>query len=279
MKYARPRTLTTVAGSAAASALLLSGCSAAGAAYPKAHIHGMAVNPETEQVFLATHAGLYDMSADPVDVISPAIDLMGFTTTGEPGHFYASGHPGAGVDLPNPVGLIESNDGGKTWEPLSRQGESDFHALTYSQAGIVGFDGSMRTSGQGQNWATAGAGIHPADLSGAAEAGTILATTESGLQRSSDGGSSWSPVPNTPLLYLTDFASAEVAAGVTPNGHVYTSDDAGLTWQTGGSIDVEPHAMAAVTGDDGQLQIWIATEQDIRVSTDGGQTFSVWTAE
>lgn len=258
--------------------MLLSGCASAGADYPEAHIHGMAVNPDTEQVLLATHDGLYDMSADPIKVVSPAIDLMGFTTTGEPGHFYASGHPGSGVDLPNPVGLIESNDGGETWQPLSRQGQSDFHSLTYSQAGIVGFDGAMRTSANGQSWTTAEAGIHPADLSGTAEAKTVLATTESGLQRSTDGGSTWQPVPGSPLLYPTDFASAELAAGVTPDGHIYTSDDAGLSWQRGGSIDVEPHAMAAVTDDKGQLEIWTATEQDILVSTDGGQTFSVWTA-
>ncbi len=54
-----------------------------------------------------------------------------------PDHFYASGHPGPGVELPAPVGLIESRDGGATWDPLSRQGESDFHALTASDAGVV----------------------------------------------------------------------------------------------------------------------------------------------
>ncbi|WP_035782811.1 F510_1955 family glycosylhydrolase [Arthrobacter sp. H14] len=274
----RLRRFTAVAGTATA-ALLLSGCASAGAEYPEAHIHAMAVNPDTEQVLLATHDGLYDLSADPVKVISPAIDLMGFTTTGQPGHFYASGHPGAGVELPNPVGLIESNDGGKSWQALSRQGQSDFHSLTYSDAGIVGFDGSLRTSEEGQRWTTPDTSIQPADLSGAAEEQTVLATTQGGLQRSADGGTNWSPVPEAPLMYLTDFASAEQAAGVTPDGQVYTSDDAGLTWQSGGSIDVEPHAMAAVTGDEGQLQIWIATAQDIRVSTDGGQTFSGWSAE
>lgn len=54
---------------------------------------------------------------------------MGFSVAG-PDHFYASGHPGQGIDLPNPVGLIESRDGGMTWAPLSRQGDSDFYALT-----------------------------------------------------------------------------------------------------------------------------------------------------
>ena len=56
---------------------------------------------------------------------------MGFTVAG-PGHYYASGHPGTATDLPQPVGLIESRDGGRTWAVLSRGGQSDFHALTTS---------------------------------------------------------------------------------------------------------------------------------------------------
>jgi hypothetical protein len=54
---------------------------------------------------------------------------MGFTAGKGSGVFCASGHPGEGADLPTPLGLIKSVDGGKTWEQLARQGESDFHAL------------------------------------------------------------------------------------------------------------------------------------------------------
>ncbi len=48
------------------------------------------------------------------------IDLMGFTVAG-PGRYLASGHPGLHVDLPQPVGLIETTDGGVTWTPVSRR--------------------------------------------------------------------------------------------------------------------------------------------------------------
>nr|WP_035770241.1 sialidase family protein [Arthrobacter castelli] len=239
----------------------------------------MAVQDGGHTVLLATHAGLYNMSADPIEVISPSIDLMGFTTTGEPGHFYASGHPGDGVQLPNPVGLIESTDGGQSWQPLSRQGQSDFHSLTYTEDGVVGFDGAIRTSKNGQSWSMSNTNIQPADLSGTAEGQTVLAATEERVKRSTDGGTTWTKVPDAPLLYLTDFASSQSAAGVSPDGIVYTSDDAGLTWHRAGSIDTEARAMAATNLADGQLQIWIATEQDILVSTDGGGTFSTWTSQ
>ncbi|WP_026821268.1 F510_1955 family glycosylhydrolase [Arthrobacter castelli] len=266
---------------AAATLLLATGCSTGSStpSYPQAHIHGMAVQDGGDTVLLATHAGLYDMSTDPIEVISPAIDLMGFTTTGEPGHFYASGHPGEGAQLPNPVGLIESTDGGQNWQPISRQGQSDFHSLTYTEAGVIGFDGAIRTSNNGQSWSTPDTSIEPADLSGTAEGRMVLAATEEGLKRSPDGGTTWSKVPDAPLLYVTDFASAQEVAGISTDGSVYTSEDAGLTWRRSGTIDTEAHAMATTTGNDGQLQIWIATEQDILVSKDGGSTFSPWMSQ
>ena len=36
---------------------------------------------------------------------------------------------------------ITSTDAGQTWTPLSRQGQSDFHALTASGRTVYGFDG------------------------------------------------------------------------------------------------------------------------------------------
>lgn len=112
-------------------------------------MHGIAVNRADDQVYLATHDGLFRYDAEGPTRIGPVIDLMGFSVVG-PDHFYASGHPGPGVDLPQPVGLISSTDGGHTWDPLSRQGESDFHALTASTAGVVGYDGiALRSTSDG----------------------------------------------------------------------------------------------------------------------------------
>jgi hypothetical protein len=84
------------------------------AGLPGEHVHGVARDPGDGTVYLATHEGLfrYDKGA-PVRV-GPVVDLMGFSVTG-PGHIYASGHTGDGVDLPAPVGLMETRDAGKTW--------------------------------------------------------------------------------------------------------------------------------------------------------------------
>jgi hypothetical protein len=51
-----------------------------------------------------------------------------------------------GVDLPAPVGLTETTDAGKTWKVRSLGGESDFHALTSSSKGVLGYDGVLRST-------------------------------------------------------------------------------------------------------------------------------------
>jgi hypothetical protein len=111
---------------AAALALVLTGCSTAGSASADAptaeetgallstHVHGVAIDPGDGALLLATHEGLVQVGDDgELTAAGPVIDLMGFTLTG-PDHYLASGHPGLRTDLPQPVGLIESTDGGET---------------------------------------------------------------------------------------------------------------------------------------------------------------------
>ncbi|MFW0773534.1 WD40/YVTN/BNR-like repeat-containing protein [Paenarthrobacter nitroguajacolicus] len=134
---------------------------------------------------------MFDLTKSPVTRIGDINDLMGFTAAADHGVFYASGHPGPGSDMPNPMGLVRSADGGKTWEQLSRQGESDFHALATAKSGIVAYDGTLLTSPDGKTWSPATAGFVPAVLAGNPETDTVLATTRDGLQRSTDGGKTW----------------------------------------------------------------------------------------
>jgi hypothetical protein len=275
-------------GSIAALAVLLSACttpastsqntpadaaaeSALTADYPSGHVHGMSVDPGTNRILLATHDGLFDVSQSPAQQIGPTIDLMGFTTTSD-GTLYASGHPGPGTDLPDPVGLITSTDDGRTWEPVSRQGETDFHALAATRDGLIGHDGRVITSPDGRAWAVAADDV-PAYNLAATSSGTVLATTEEGLYRSEDSGATWGTVPGAPVLIFTTFAG-DTAIGVTPDGAVHTSADAGLTWEQRGTIEGEPAAIAAAHTNDDTHRIWVATAEGIQVSSDDGQTFA-----
>lgn len=240
---------------------------------PSVHIHGLAVNGETDQILLATHDGLFDISKHPATQIGATNDLMGFTPGKDQGVYYASGHPGKGSNLPNPLGLIRSTDGGKTWEQLSRQGESDFHALTVTQSGIVAFDGILRTSPDGKTWTTVATDFSPAVLAGNPNSDTVLATTPGGLQRSNDGGKTWTLDPSAPVIQFAAFATPTEAVGVQPDGAIHYSSDSGATWTSKGRITGEVQAIAAAKGSDGKLRIWAATADGILTSTDGGETF------
>lgn len=273
---------TRTAGLVAAAVLLVSACGeeapAPGAASPPVppesfgHVHGLAVDPGTDELLLAGHHGLFDLGGADPEKIGVTNDLMGFAVAG-PGHYYASGHPGEGSGMPNPMGLIESTDGGETWEALSRQGESDFHAMAVSSEGIVGFDGTLRLSAEGRQWAEAEEQLQPVHLAAFPEAPVVLATTQQGVQRSTDGGDTWQPADGAPVLLVTGFAGPDTAVGVDPEGAVHVSRDAGLTWErTGGQVG-QPAAVAAdVVGD--ELHVWVATEHGVEFSDDGGTSFS-----
>jgi photosystem II stability/assembly factor-like uncharacterized protein len=243
------------------------------AALPSSHVHGVAVNPADGHVYLGTHDGLLRMTAQP-ERVSPVIDLMGFTVAG-PDHFYASGHPGPGTDLPNPVGLIESRDGGKTWTPLSRQGRSDFHALTASAAGVVGFDGTLRASADGATWTDLTPPADPYALAASPDGQVLLATSQRGPVRSTDAGATWQPVAGAPLLQVVDWAdAANLVAGVTPDGQVAVSADAGATWSVHGQVDGPLQAVAAAGDAAGGLRILLVNEAELLESADGGATFA-----
>ena len=245
----------------------------AGSGLPSSHVHGLTVSGDTSQFLLATHDGLFDMTKQPAAKIGGTNDLMGFTADKHSGVFYASGHPGEGSDLPNPLGLLKTVDGGKTWEQLSRQGESDFHAMTTTKSGILAFDGTLRTSPDGKTWKTASAGFAPAVLAGHPDTDTVLATTQEGIQRSTDGGTTWAAVKSGPVIQFATFATTAEVAGAEPDGTVHYSADAGVTWTKKGRIDGDVLAIAAAKGADGNPWIWAATPEGVLVSTDGGATF------
>jgi photosystem II stability/assembly factor-like uncharacterized protein len=192
---------------------------------------------------------------------------MGFTIAGA-NHYYASGHPGVVLDLPQPMGLIESTDGGKSWKVLSRGGESDFHALAKAGDTVVGFDGQLRRTTDGRSWSRASIPAAPRALASDPKGTRILATTERGLMMSTDHGATWSEVKGAPLMLLTAWADDQTAVGIAPDGSVAISRDAAKTWRTTGKTGPAPQAMSASTTAAG-LEILVVTDERVVRSTDG----------
>ncbi|MGG0185263.1 F510_1955 family glycosylhydrolase [Bacillus rhizoplanae] len=92
------------------------------------HIHGIGYPGNMPGISIATHTGIkVYQNGKWLETTDQKHDYMGFQATKN--GFFASGHPGQGSNLKNPLGLTKSTDGGKNLETLAFYGESDFHNL------------------------------------------------------------------------------------------------------------------------------------------------------
>lgn len=118
------------------------------------HIHN--VKAFGKQVLLGTHHGLYQyISATDVRMISDQmIDVMGLAVNGKV--LYASGHPAPGSTTKNPLGLIRSDNGGKSWKTISLSGEVDFHSLETKEKVFYGVNSGrgnlLHSKDGGKSW-------------------------------------------------------------------------------------------------------------------------------
>ncbi len=239
------------------------------------HVHGLSVDPADGTLYAGTHYGLFRLpeQGEATRVAGRVQDFMGFTVAG-PGHFLASGHPGEGQEGPSSLGLIESADGGQTWQPLSLAGEADFHALEYRHGQVYGVNsltGQFLVSDDKKTW-DARSDLPMADFAvSPTDPDVILATTEQGLARSADGARSFGLVSGAPLLLLVSWAEDGTIVGVGPEGGVHVSSDEGATWQQRGTLDGPPEALAARSQD----EIYAAAGGAVLVSTNGGRDFTI----
>jgi len=235
------------------------------------HIHAVARDPKTGDLLLATHEGLFRHANGELLQNGPVIDLMGFTVAPD-GTYYASGHPGAGVDLPQPVGLITSTDSGRTWRVSSRGGESDFHALTSGPTSVVGFDGTLRSTTDGETWSTRTIPAAPRTLAASPQTGALLATTETGLLHSTDDGRSWKGLTPPATALLAAWADEQTIVIATANGQIATSNDTGATWTLQPKRIGAPQALFARRGTDGQIETILVADGAVLRTVDGGAT-------
>jgi hypothetical protein len=242
------------------------------------HVHALDRNPADGALFIATHTGLFrmgdgDRSAERVAELYQ--DTMGFTVVG-PDHFLGSGHPGSNENDPPFLGLIESRNAGSTWRPVSLRGDVDFHVLEAQGKTVYGFGSDwetrqarfLRSDDRGRTWTTLappeallGLAIDPLD------ARVSVALGEQRGWLSTDGGSSWRPLPvpgglatwTRELGLLTVDLEGVVRHAREPTGE----------WNEVGGIPGTPAALEGV-GD----ELLAAThESRILTSGDGGKSW------
>jgi hypothetical protein len=268
-----------VIASVGVAVLLIGGCQSParddGGVPPLDHIHGLGVDPADGKLYAASHHGLFEVTGQsrPKQVAGRTQDFMGFTIVG-PHHFLGSGHPAPGDEKQPPnLGLIESTDAGITWTPRSLSGQADFHAMEAKHDRVYGFDsqtGQIMISTDKKTWQKR-AVLPLADIAVSPDhADEILATTERGIQRSTDGGTRFKAVVGSPRLIFLDWASSDRLVGVDQGGAVHVSENGGKAWTEAGTVSGEPQAILAHSDAD----VYVATDQAIYRSTNDGQTFT-----
>lgn len=244
------------------------------------HVHGLGVDPGDGVLYAATHSGLFRVPEQgaAVRVANRAQDTMGFSVVG-PGQFIGSGHPDFREDDVRPplLGLLESDDAGQSWDRISLHGKADFHALHAAHGQVYGYDSTSETfmvSSDRTQWdrrsklPMADFAVGPTDPQG------VLATTEQGLVRSSDGGRSWSAVAGAPLLVVLSWAPQGQLYGVMPDGTVQHSVDGGESWDRRGTVGAAPEAVTVDVRDGREVLYVAAADRGILASADGGTTFT-----
>ena len=244
------------------------------------HVHGLGVNPKDGALFVATHTGLFrapegDDAAE--RVADRYQDTMGFTVVG-PDRFLGSGHPDAREGLPPFLGLIRSNDAGKTWKEVSLMGKVDFHVLEAARGYVYGFGSDYETQRQqllvstngGEGWKKRDT---PAPLFSLAispdEPRHVVAAAEDGLYASTDAAATFEPLDSEPGLVA--WLRSGTIVVLDGEGRAVASEDDGRTFEPRGEIGGEPAALDSA-GDELYAALHDGT---VKRSTDGGRTWSL----
>jgi hypothetical protein len=282
----------------AAFAVALSGCGGGGGEPGKAvtlptglrgHIVlGVSLDPSDGALFLSTDRGLVRIPSGagrgvlvkgtfrdglvkvPLRRDSPA------TVVG-PNRLLGSGHPGAQGPVPQNLGLLISNDGGATWDPISLTGDADLHILRvkvgadwlyaydFVRSKIVLTKNNGRTfTGHPAPGLISDLAANPDDLD------HVLAATDRGPLISTNAGANWRPFPQQDAdrflwpagdaLYLFD-----------RSGNVRLSKDEGGSASLIGTVGAPVVALTAA----GPRDLIAVTRNDrIKRSRDGGRTWA-----
>jgi hypothetical protein len=244
------------------------------------------VNPADESVWMSTNTGLFrveDGSGEPKQVTGQLTTDNG---TGEISEqlvvrftgddtLVASGHPPADSALPPALGLVQSEDAGRTWTSVSELGKADFHAIQlsgdtlvagrYGEPAIdVSRDGGKTFEPRQPPDPLVDLEVDPDDSS------RWIATTQSGIFTSSDEGKTWrarDPTPNARVSWPT----GDTLLRLDPGGPVKRSADGGETWEDVGSTGGEPRALFA---DDAKHIYAALLDGTLKESQDGGATWT-----
>ena len=233
------------------------------------HIHSVRIL--NNQIILGTHTGLYKY-IDPktVERMSPEkFDVMGLSILGN--HLYASGHPGPGSKLPEPVGLLLSTNLGKSWKQISLQGKVDFHLLESANSEIYGGDSQsgniLYSKNLGGSWTSRGTNTY-SDLAISPFAkGSILGLRQGKMYSSSDSLITTKLIKSPYRLNFIEWNSERLIAA--SGEKLLISRNEGKTWKR---LKTFSNGISALT--QSRNIIGVVVGNKIYTSDDGAKTFT-----
>lgn len=257
------------------------------------HVHGLAYSADGKRLKVPSHHGLAIYAEGRWSVApGPQHDYMGFTATRN--RLYSSGHPAPNSGLVDPFGLIRSQDGGRIWDRLGLEGESDFHdlAASWNTNAIYVWNpkpnsrmpqpGLHYTLNEGFQWQhAAGAGlsgevnaiaVHPDD------AKIVAVSTATGIFVSRDSAASFRPVVERErgLAVYFDLDGKHLWYSSFARGPRLTRLDLGSEQRAGVELPaLEKDAVAYIAQNPAQrTEYAIATfQRSVYVSRDGGRSW------
>jgi len=245
-------------------------------------VNSLERDEESGEFLLTTNRGFFRVNPedDSVSRVRGRIEAGGKTATvgtflelnlDPDGQLVGSGHPDQRT-LPQYLGYLRSDDGGRNWRVVSRLGDADLHKIVFKHDRLYAWDAvlsALIVSEDGgrsfvEHFTPRGLiidfEVDPEDPE------YVLAATDEILFRSEDEGESWRPLvqsegsrlawPEPDRLYLA-----------AKDGTVSRSEDGGDTFDEVGRVDGEPYVLDAVTG----TELYMAlSDGTILRSEDGG---------
>ncbi len=232
------------------------------------HIHSIKVLGK--KILIGTHEGLfvYQGPNNMKPIGKKRFDIMGLTIAGRT--MYASGHPGKGSKLPNPVGLLRSDDEGINWKKVSLQGEVDFHFLEARGSEIYGVDAQtnmiLYSSNSGEGWRNLGPNRFSDIAISGQKLGDGFAIRDKKLLKSSKTFTDLSPVKTVfPVSEIELVGRALYAAS---GKSIFKSSIQGKAWKKIYTFELEVSGLSSSN----ELLVAIVGNQ-ILASEDGGKSF------
>lgn len=235
-----------------------------------AHIHHIKV--VEKKAFVLTHEGLFELVGknNMKLVAKDKFDVMGFTTLGK--DLFASGHPSKGSNMPNPIGLLKSIDGGLSWKSVSLAGKVDFHLLEGAGSELYGADSQsgnlMHSADSGKTWSSLGANTF-SDIAVSPEMpGMAVALMNSELLLTENSFKTKNKIKNN--LKITQIEWRKSGLYALSVSALYKSSNTGKTWKKLSAFKSEPGILSI-----SDQMMLVTVGSDIYTSSNSGRKFKI----